>query len=168
MSNTEFLNVGHISGVFGVKGWVRVFSYTDPLDNILDYSPWTLKKGNESKLVKVVRGKIQGKSVLAAIDGVIDREQAALLAGSEIWIEQAILPKAQAGEYYWFDLLGLSVENTQGVLLGVVDSMMETGANDVLIVKGDIDRAIPFLQGQTVLNIDLDAGLIQVDWDPDF
>ncbi len=168
MAKQKLINVGKISGVFGIKGWVKVFSFTEPTDNIIKYSPWTLKKGDDTKTVKVVKGKVQGKSVVAAIDGVNDRDQAATLIGWDILVEQSQLPTTVAGEYYWFDLVGLRVKNTQGNDLGVVDSVMETGANDVLIVKDDRDRAIPFLQGQTVINIDLDAGLMIVDWELDF
>jgi 16S rRNA processing protein RimM len=168
LTKQKFINVGKISGVFGIKGWVKVFSYTEPTDNILNYSPWMLQKGNETKIVKVVSGKVQGKSVVAAIEGIDDRDVAATLMGWDILVEQSRLPKPVVGEYYWFDLVGLRVENTQGESLGIVDSLMETGANDVLLVKSDRDRAIPFLQGQTIISIDLDAGLMIVDWDADF
>ncbi|SJM90652.1 16S rRNA processing protein [Crenothrix polyspora] len=145
-----------------------MFSFTEPTDNILNYSPWILKKGTDTKTVKVVTGRVQGKAIVAEIEGISDRDIAAALAGWEILVEQSQLPNVVGNEYYWFDLVGLRVENTQGSDFGVVESLMETGANDVLIVKGDRDRAIPFLQGQTIIKIDLDAGLMIVDWDLDF
>nr|WP_087146185.1 ribosome maturation factor RimM [Crenothrix polyspora] len=168
MTKQTLINVGKISGVFGIKGWVKVFSFTEPTDNILNYSPWILKKGTDTKTVKVVTGRVQGKAIVAEIEGISDRDIAAALAGWEILVEQSQLPNVVGNEYYWFDLVGLRVENTQGSDFGVVESLMETGANDVLIVKGDRDRAIPFLQGQTIIKIDLDAGLMIVDWDLDF
>ncbi|MGZ5049753.1 MAG: ribosome maturation factor RimM [Methylobacter sp.] len=164
----QHINVGKISGVFGVKGWVKVFSFTDPRENILGYSPWLLKKGSEVKTFKVTDGQLHGKAIIARLDGVNDRDQAALLTGWDVLISRSQLPEADKDEYYWDELIGLNVETDQGIPLGVVESLLETGANDVLIVQGEHDRAIPFLQGQTILSIDLDAGKIIVDWDPEF
>lgn len=168
MSKQQHINIGKISGVFGVKGWVKVFSFTDPRENILYYSPWMLKKDGETRVVAVIDGKLQGKAVVAQLDGIDDRNQAAGLMGWDIFIKPEQLPKAAEGEYYWSDLIGLHVETTLGVQLGVVDSLLETGANDVLIVNGEREQVIPFLQKQTILNIDMDAGKIIVDWDPEF
>ncbi|MFA6053705.1 MAG: ribosome maturation factor RimM [Methylobacter sp.] len=168
MAEQQIINVGKISGVFGVKGWVKVFSFTDPRENILTYSPWLLKKGDEIKAVNVVDGQLQGKTIVAQLSGVNDRDQAANLMGWDVFITQDQLPAAAKGEYYWSDLVGLKVETIDGVQLGVVDSLLETGANDVIVVQGERERAIPFLQGETVINIDLDAGRIVVDWDPEF
>ena len=145
-----------------------MFSFTDIRDNILNYSPWLLKKDSETRLVAVIGGKLQGKAVVAQLDGVNDRDGAASLMGWDIFISPDQLPKVAKGEYYWSDLIGLNVETDLGIQLGAVDSLLETGANDVLVVKGERERAIPFLQGKTIINIDLDAGKIVVDWDPDF
>lgn len=168
MSEQQHISVGKISGVFGIKGWVKVFSFTDPRENILTYSPWLLKKGDETKTVNVVDGQLQGKTIVAQLTDVNDRDQAASLMGWDIFITQDQLPKAAKGEYYWSDLIGLNVETIDGVQLGVVDSLLETGANDVIIVQGERERVIPFLQGQTIINVDLDVGKIVVDWDPEF
>ena len=169
MSNSDFLNAGNISGVFGVKGWVKVFSFTQPRENILKYSPWHLYKNGEVREVNVVDGQRHGKAVVAELSGIHDRDAAMALLGAEILIKRQQLPEPKAGEYYWADLVGLKVETSVGVALGEVDHLMETGANDVLVVKdGDTERLIPFLQQHTVLKIDLDSKLITVDWDPDF
>ncbi|WAK02957.1 ribosome maturation factor RimM [Methylobacter sp. YRD-M1] len=168
MSARKDINVGRISGVFGVKGWLKVFSFTDPRENILSYSPWLLKKGSEIKQLDVIDGALHGKAVIAQLDGVIDRDQAAGLIGWDVFITHNQLPETTEGEYYWSDLIGLKVETVEGVQLGVVDSLLETGANDVLVVRGERERAIPFLQGETIINIDLDAGTMIVDWDPEF
>jgi len=168
LSEQQHISVGKISGVFGIKGWVKVFSFTDPRENILTYSPWLLKKGDETKTVNVVDGQLQGKTIVAQLTDVNDRDQAASLMGWDIFITQDQLPKAAKGEYYWSELIGLNVETIDGVQLGVVDSLLETGANDVIIVQGERERVIPFLQGQTIINVDLDAGKIVVDWDPEF
>ena len=168
MSKATDISVGKISGVFGIKGWVKIFSYTESRENILKYSPWLLKKGTETKVLKVIEGNSQGKFLVAQLEGVSDRDQAAALMGWEILIKAEQLPKARKGEYYWSDLIGLTVKTNLGVELGVVDSLLETGANDVVIVKGERDRVIPFLQNETIVDINLDLGLMIVDWDPDF
>jgi 16S rRNA processing protein RimM len=164
----QHISVGKISGVFGIKGWVKVFSFTDPRENILTYSPWLLKKNDEIKTVNVVDGQLQGKTIVAQLSGIDDRNQAELLMGWDVFITQAQLPKTAKDEYYWSDLIGLKVETTDGVQLGIVESLLETGANDVIIIQGERERVIPFLQGQTIISVNLDAGKIIVDWDPEF
>lgn len=169
MPNGDYLNAGEISGVFGVKGWVKVFSFTDPRENILRYSPWILQKNKQTREIKVIGGQRQGNNVVAELEGIADRDTALALMGWQILISKQQLPKTQPGEYYWADLVGLKVETQDGIKLGVVDHLLETGANDVLVVlDGETERLIPFLQQQTLLSIDLDAGLMVVDWDPDF
>lgn len=169
MPKSDYLNAGQISGVFGVKGHVKVFSLTQPRENILKYSPWLLQKNDLTKEVNVIGGQRQGNNVVAELENIVDRDAAQALMGWDILISRQSLPKAKPGEYYWTDLVGLEVETLTGIKLGVVDHLIETGANDVLVVvDGEIERLIPFLQQHTVLNIDLAAGLIHVDWDPDF
>ncbi len=168
MADKELINVGEVSGVFGIKGLVKVFSFTDPRENILSYSPWLLKKGNEAKTVKVLEGGLQGGAVVAKFAGIDDRDQAAALMGWTIFITPEQLPKTAADEYYWSELIGLDVQTLEGVALDRVENLLETGANDVVIVSGERQRAIPFLQGRTIMRIDLTARLMVVDWDPDF
>lgn len=169
MPDRDCLQAGKVSGVFGVKGWVKVFSFTEPRENILRYSPWLLKKHGQTREIRVLEGQRHGNTVVAGLEGITDRDAAMALMGAEILISRRQLPAAAAGEYYWNDLIGLQVITTAGVSLGKVDHLLETGANDVLVVMdGETERLIPFLQQQTVLNIDLDAGLMTVDWDPDF
>lgn len=147
---------------------MKIISYTDVHATILDYSPWLLVKPGLSKSVEVVDGAMQGKALVALLKDIDDRTQAEGLIGSEIFIKAGQLPPLATGEYYWSDLIGLNVETTDGTNLGVVDGLLETGANDVVMVKGDKDRAIPFLQGRTIIHIDLAAGKMTVDWDPEF
>ena len=169
MSDNGLINAGEIVGVFGIKGWLKVFSLTDPRENILDYSPWVLKKGDELKEVKLVNGKRQGKSIVALVEGVSDRNDAELYCGWQILINKSQFPETEEGIYYWADLIGLSVETTEGISLGKVNSLLETGANDVLVVKNDLqERLIPFINKQVVKEIDLDDKRMIVDWDPDF
>ncbi len=169
MLESELISIGKIAGVFGVKGWVKIFSLTDPRENVLNYSPWILKKDNQVKEVQLVEGKRQGKTVVACLEGISDRSLAESYSNWEILINKSQLPEAEEGEYYWADLVGLSVETENGISLGQVEYIIETGANDVLVVQ-DLkeERLIPFLQGQTIKKIDLDGKLMVVDWDPDF
>ncbi len=166
--DSSLLELGKITGVFGVKGWVKVFSNTDPREGIVQYSPWLIYQQGEWKEIKVLDGKRQAKTVIARLDGIDDRDQAMLLAGAKIAIRPEQLAALKPDEYYWRDLIGCHVVNTEGVDFGVVDSMMETGVNDVLVVKGERERLIPFTQGHAVLDVDLSAAKITVDWDADF
>lgn len=160
--------VGKISGVFGVRGQVKVLSYTEPRENILNYDPWMLGSGDNWKSQEVISGKLQGKGLVVWLKGCTDRDQAQLLIGQEIAINKSQLPDAPAGEYYWSDLQGLQVITTEQQVLGKVSHLIETGANDVLVVKGDREHLIPYIKDQVVKQIDLDSGQMVVDWDPEF
>ncbi|HJP52148.1 MAG: ribosome maturation factor RimM [Pseudomonadales bacterium] len=169
----EKLLVGKINGVYGVKGWVKVYSYTEPSEQILNYLPWYLKKGAKQHSVKVVEGKKQGKGLVALTDGIEDRTQAEELIGSEIWVDKDQLPNLEKGDYYWHQLEGLEVFNEAGEFLGEVSHLFETGANDVLVVKAseksidDMERLIPYVEKEIVLEIDLEERRILVAWGSD-
>ena len=160
------LVVGKIVGVYGTRGWVRIWSETEPRDNLLRYSPWFL--GEESKPRKVLGGKRHGKGLIARIEGCWDRDQAAVLIGLPIRIQRSQLPPPGPDAFYWADLEGLRVLTQEGEELGRVDRVFATAANDVLVVIGDRERWIPFLWEQVVQEIDFQSGWIQVDWDADF
>ncbi|MFO7857626.1 MAG: ribosome maturation factor RimM [Ectothiorhodospiraceae bacterium] len=160
--------LGRISGLFGVAGWVRVYSYTDPRENILKYPEWQLGLSDGWRQWRMTDGRRQGKAVVARLDGVDDRDQARALIGSEIAIPRSALPPAAEGEYYWADLQGLRVYNTDGRDFGVVTRLMETGANDVLVVEGERERLIPMVPGAYVVRVEPGSGFLEVDWDPDF
>ncbi|MEJ2394632.1 MAG: ribosome maturation factor RimM [Candidatus Thiodiazotropha sp.] len=168
MSDDEMLILGRISGLFGVKGWVKIYSHTSPREGILSYKTLYLKREGGWQAFELAAGQAQGKGVVAKLAGYDDRDQAATLIGLDIAIKRDQLPKLDAGEYYWTDLEGLRVENLEGVDLGVVSYLFETGANDVLVVKGERERLIPYTQGMAVKEVDLQAGRILVDWDPEF
>lgn len=168
MAEQELLELGKISGVFGVKGWVKVYSHTDPREGITNYSPWQVKLKGQWREYAVEAGQRQGKTVIAKLKGIDDRDQAMLLSGGVIAIRPQQLEPLAKDEYYWHQLEGLRVVNREGVELGRVDHMMETGANDVMVVAGDRQRLIPFTQGHTVDKVDLQEGVISVDWDPEF
>ena len=166
MSADKQLALGYISAVHGIKGWVKVHSWTRPMEAILDYQPWLL--GEDKKPVKIIDGRKQGKGLAALLPGFEDREQAATLVGLQIFVRRDQLPATAADEYYWSDLEGLDVHTTKGEVLGRVERLMETGANDVLVIRGEREHLVPFIQGQYVTRVDLEAGLIEVDWDPEF
>lgn len=167
--NTQaLLDIGKVSGVFGVKGWIKVFSYTDPREGISNYSPWQIKVKGQWREYEVEASQRQGKTIIAKLKGIDDRDQAQLLTGSLIAIHPEQLEALDEDEYYWHQLEGLHVVNTEGTDLGTVSHMLATGANDVMVVKGDRERLIPFTQGHAVKKVDLAAGVITVDWDPNF
>ncbi len=159
--------VGHITGVQGLKGWIKVFSNTDPRESIVNYSPWMLETGESTKTWEV-KGRLQGRLVLAKIAGIEERDAAAELVGSKIYIWPEQLPGLEQGEYYWSDLIGMQVESLQAETFGTVDDMLETGANDVMVVKGDRERLIPFVIGEIVRDVDLSERRIVVDWQADY
>ncbi len=160
--------VGRVSGLFGVRGWVKVYSHTSPREGILRYKTWYLNRDGGWQAHVLEAGQAQGKGVVAKLAGFDDRDQAAPLIGTDIAIRREQLPELEPGEYYWTDLEGLRVVNLEGVDLGVVSHLFETGANDVMVVQGDRERLIPYTRGEAVREVDLQEGRIVVDWDPDF
>tara|TARA_R110002072_G_scaffold57623_1_gene148024 strand:- start:8695 stop:9240 length:546 start_codon:yes stop_codon:yes gene_type:complete len=173
VDSDELLVVGKITGCFGIKGWVKVHPYTEVPESFGEFGDWQLKRRGEYENVVFDAVKAQGKGLVAHIRGVDDRTLAEQYRGLEIVVPASALPALPAGEYYWRDLQGLQVwcrDGDEKVLLGSVDYLIETGANDVLVVKaceGSIDkreRLIPYLPDDTVVRVDLDEGLIEVDW----
>jgi 16S rRNA processing protein RimM len=159
--------IGVIQAPFGVKGWVKLRSYTDPIENILQYSPWVY--ANESGERRLLHeGQRNGDNLVARFVGIDDRDAAATLRGLAVYADRTRFPPAAPGEYYRIDLMGLSVTNLQGVQLGVISDIMTTGAHDVMILAGDRERLVPFVQGRFVREVNLAAGYVLVDWDEDF
>ncbi|MDT8320758.1 MAG: ribosome maturation factor RimM [Xanthomonadales bacterium] len=158
--------VGHVSGVQGLKGWVRVHSLTDPREAIWEYQPWLL--GVELEAVHILQARKHGKHLLVLLENIDGREQAEALIGQSIAVYRDELPELGEDEFYWLDLIGLAVQLDDGRELGVIDRMLATGANDVMVVRGDKERLIPFVTGQYVKKVDLEAGAVVVDWDPEF
>ncbi len=167
MTGTDTVRLGRIVGLFGVRGWVKVFSYTEPREAILDYANWLIGNDSEWSARAVAEGKRHGKSVVARLEGVEDRDTAAGLLGRDIAVSRNDLPEPGGNEYYWADLVGMEVLHRDERLLGRVTGMLETGAHDVMCVNGDGERLIPFVMGEVVLDVDVDAGKISVDWEWD-
>lgn len=164
----EPLLLGRVSGLFGVRGWVKVHSYTEPREGITRYQDWWIRDRDGWRHYRVLSGRLQGRAVVAQLRGVESREHAARLVGLDIAVDAAQLVPLGEGEYYWHQLIGLRVFNLQDEPLGEVRDMMETGANDVMIVQGDRERLIPWLRGSVIRSVDLEAGVISVDWAADY
>jgi 16S rRNA processing protein RimM len=163
------LVLGKIVGLYGVEGWVKLESYSEPRTQIFKYSPWFVGSADAAVEYANVKGRTQGKGIVARLPGVDSRDAAAALIGTEIRVLRSALPKPKRGEYYWVDLEGLEVFNLEGVAFGKVSHLFSTGANDVLVVRdGDRERLVPFVTEQFVKEIDIDGSRIVVDWDPDF
>jgi 16S rRNA processing protein RimM len=162
------VQLGQISGVHGVQGWVKILSFTEPRSNLLDYRVWQLTLDGVSREAHVESAQVSGKRLIAKIAGVDDRNAAAEWIGAMIEVPRSAMPPLQSGEYYWTDLEGLAVTNLAGQRLGTVSRVMATGANDVLVLDGSAGLMIPFVANSIVQRVDLDAGEIVVDWDESF
>lgn len=190
LKNTH-TQLGYVQGVFGIKGWFKVFSFCRPKQQILDYPNWQLRQAtktsnlNKDQIIDqnifdqvcvLEQGKEHGNAVVAKIAGIDTRTQAEALVGTEIWVETAILLDHADGEYYWFQLVGLNVVTAEGKELGVVTSLIETGANDVLVVRDKHSSSagkkqevlIPYLPDNVVKQVDLEQQQIVVEWQTDY
>jgi 16S rRNA processing protein RimM len=159
--------MGRIVAPFGIKGWVKIQPYTATAQSLLDYPAWWVDRNDGWRECEVEQARRQNDMVVAKFAGCDDRDAAVRMKGLEVAVSREALPAAAPDEYYWTDLIGLRVENRQAQQLGVVTRMMETGANDVLVVEGDRERLIPFIV-DVVKGVDLEAGTITVDWDADY
>lgn len=168
------IQVGHVHTAYGIKGWVWVMSRTEPIANIFEYGPWYLDRAGTLEAVELAGHRAQGKGLVACIAGCDDRNAADRLLGAGIWVPKASLPALDEDEYYWSELIDMRVITEQGVLLGLVHALMETGANDVIVVRaceGSVDgeeRLLPWLPGRVVRFVDRVNRRITVDWQPDY
>lgn len=156
-------------GVYGVQGWVKVFSETQPRRNIVGFPGWWLRQHGEWRRVALKQGKEQGKHVVALLEGVSDRDQAALLQGSEIAVDRVELPALEEG-YYWTDLIGCEVRTEGGQSIGQVLRLFETGANDVMVAgqpgaSSQDEILIPWVRPDVIVDVDLAQRVVTVDWD---
>ena len=161
--------LGRVVGAFGVRGQVKIESWTEPREAIFRYQPWTLRdpQGGEREL-QGARGRETGKHLVANFPGIEDRDAVEAMRGTEIFVPRSALPSPRPGEFYWVDLEGLRVRNVDGADYGTVSHLFSTGANDVLVVRGERERLIPFVEPDFIKSVDFEAGCITVDWDADF
>jgi 16S rRNA processing protein RimM len=171
---SDWVVVGKLLGPYGIKGWMKLYSHTQPMDNISNYNPlWIQREGNWQP-IHVEGVQRHGKGLVAKIAGCDNRDQVPAFTGCELAIKREQLPELQQGDYYWSDLEGLTVTTLEGDCLGKISHMFETGSNDVMVVKGNTDsidrreRLIPYVWEDVVHSVDLAAGVLSVDWDKDF
>jgi 16S rRNA processing protein RimM len=166
---TRRILVGRIHGAFGVRGEVKLESLTEPQGNLVRYQPWILRDAaGREREVSGAKARVGGKGLIGTLPGIEDRDAAEALRGAELFVPRSALPPPRDGEFYWIDLEGLRVENLEGVDFGRAAFVFPNGANDVLVVRGDRERMIPWVRPDFVRELDFDAGRILVDWDADF
>lgn len=167
----DWVVVGRFTSPYGIKGWLKLLSHTEPMDNIAEYEPVWVAEGKGWKPLALDHVQFHGKGLVAKIAGCDDRTQAERFIGRDIAIQRHQLPKLPAGEYYWSELEGLDVYNQEGTWLGRIDHFVETGANDVMVLKpvpGSVDdkeRLIPYVPDHHVIDVQLDQKRMLVDWD---
>lgn len=167
--------MGRIGAPHGIKGWVKLISFTDPVDNLLEYQNFWIAEGagKPLKQIEIDEARPQGAGLIGHIKGCDVREATRAYTGLELLISKEALPELDEG-FYWHELEGLRVVNLSGEDLGVLDHLMDTGANDVMVVRGDAasidreERLLPYVDGQVVKEVDLDARVMRVDWGKDW
>lgn len=166
--------LGKVGRVHGIKGWLRLNSFTSPPGNILSYAELHTELDNSPRLLRIDDSREQAKGLIVHFEGFDDPEAAKALTGCEIWVTSADLPALEDGSFYWHELQGLQVVNLQGQIFGSVQRLMETGANDVLVVAATAEscdareRLIPFLPERVIVQVSLQDRRITVDWDADY
>ncbi|HET8608777.1 MAG TPA: ribosome maturation factor RimM [Burkholderiales bacterium] len=159
--------MGRVVAPFGVRGRLRIQPYTAQAGNLGRYATWWMGRDGDWRAHAVTRAEVHGKGLIAELDGCNDRDTAAGFSGLNVAVPRAALPQAAENEFYWTDLIGLDVVNSEGLALGRVTDILRTGANDVLVTNGERERMIPFID-DVIRAVDLDAGVIRVDWGADY
>ena len=168
VADSEWVVVGRFCRPHGIKGFIRVLSFTEPHDNLLNFPTWYIKQHQQWKPIERLDDEITHKNILTRVKGYVEREQVAALTNCDIAVPRAELPELEAGEHYWHELTGMQVVDTNGHLLGEVTELMMTGSNDVLIVQGEARHLIPYLPDEVIKRVDKTTRTITVDWDVDF
>jgi len=166
-SNEKMIIVGCLGTSHGVRGWIKITSYTDPDTNILNYNPWYFKTHGIYTPVNVIEKRIQGPYLVAKLQGCDTPEVAKTWTGREISVPRSTLPPCKDNEFYWSDLEGLQVIDTAGHVLGTLENLMATGSNDVMLISGNKMLQIPFIMHDVVKSVSIDKGTITVDWQDD-
>ena len=167
--SSDLVVMGRVVAPYGVFGWLKVVPDTEEFDGLLDYKTWWIGKDDHWRELKVESAKIHNDVLVVKLQGIDDRDAAVACKSKQIAVPRASLPKLKGEEYYWSDLIGLSVKNQQGVDFGKISDVFATGANDVIVAKSDTgqERLIPYI-AQVILAVDLNAKSMLVDWDADF
>jgi len=166
MNNDKNILIGKISSPHGIKGWVKVFSYMDPIENIISYKKWMIDCEEKQKIFSLEETRIQGKKIIVKLEGIDDRNSAETLNNKEIAVSRSCLPILEKGTFYWDDLLDLTVMDEKGKKLGKVDSLFETGSNDVLVILNENKERflVPFIVEEVVKKVDFVKKFIFIDW----
>lgn len=164
---SDYLAIAKIGASYGLSGYLKLQSYCEPKAKIFDYSPWYLLKNKTYQIFQLDDAKISEEKFLIKPANCNTPESARLLTNQLIYIHQNQLPKLK-DEYYWHDLIGCEVKNLRGEKLGMVEQMLETGANDVMLLKAKQHRAIPFIMHSVIQTVDIKNKLIIADWELDF
>lgn len=167
-SVVDWVVIGRFGRPHGLKGFVSVHSFTYPRENILGYQNWYAFINNQWQALTLLQIEARSKTLIVQVQGFSDRDTAAELTNVDIAIRNEDLPVLGPDEYYWHDLIGMTVINQKGQLFGKVLEVIATGSNDVLVIEGEKRYLIPYLPGQFILEINKDLGQITVDWDMDF
>ena len=166
MNSDKNVFVGKVSSPHGIKGWLKVISYTDPIENILSYKEWFITNDEGKKTFSIEDSRIQGKKIIVKLDGIEDRNSAQDLKNKEILVSRIELPKLEKNTFYWNDLLDLTVLDKKGKQIGKVDSLFETGSNDVLVIVNENKERflVPFIMEEVIRKVDLAKEFISIDW----
>lgn len=164
MNDESYISIGRISQPYGVKGWLKILSFTEFFADIIEYQPWYLQIGNEWKQLDTEEVREHGKGLIAKFAGIDTPEQARMFSGKTLAIPRSQLPVLEKNEHYCSDLEGLTVIDQNNRNIGTVIYVMATGSNDVLVVKGDKEFAIPYLS-HVISSVDLVKKEIHVNWD---
>jgi len=164
----EKIVMGKILGPHGIKGWIKIHPFTEKKDSLIDHKIFMASKDEKLwQSFEVESMDVGDKFILAKFKGVDDRNAAEKLNKFFISLDKSSLPKLDENNYYWHELIGLDVKNNEGMHFGKVDSLIETGANDVLVVLGDKEYLIPYIK-QVILEVNLETNTIRVDWQDDY
>lgn len=166
-SNDRIVTLGKIAGTFGVRGWVKVQSFTEPPENIFEYDNWRIRRRGEWTMVTIEDGRVTAKGVLVKLQGIDTPEEARLYAGAEIGVARSEMPALAPGEYYWSDLEGLEARSPNGEVLGRIDHFRRAPGGDIVVVRGEREHWIPFVKDR-IVKIDLEAGHVVFDWAADW
>lgn len=174
MTTQNISIVGKLGSTYGIRGWLRIYSSTEQAESIFDYQPWFLNIKGQWQAVELESWRYHSHDLIVKLKNIDDRDVAQTLTNVEIGVSADNFPELEEG-YYWHDLIGCQVLNLQGYQLGVVSDMMETGSNDVFVVKANLndafskqERLIPYLEQTVVKRVDLATKTIEVDWDAGF
>ena len=183
-AESNMVVMGRVVAPYGVFGWLKIVPDTEAFDGLFDYETWWLGKGDDWREMVVETAKTHNDVLVVKLKGIDDRDAALACKGKQIAVPREQLPEAEEDEYYWSDLIGIRVKNKQDVDFGLIVDVFETGANDVIAVRADAvrqdvgadkavakekpqERLLPFIDS-VVLEVDIAAKTMLVDWDADF